>query len=60
MDAFRNDLEEHLRGYPAAITRGLPEMIEILPPGTSKAVGIEALLTTLDIPPEQVFDQLLD
>lgn len=36
------------------LTRGVPEMIEVLPPGTSKAVGLEALLKDLGVSPEEV------
>ena len=36
------------------LTRGVPEMIEVLPPGISKAVGLEALLSDLGVSPEEV------
>lgn len=54
MDAFKGDLDEHLKDYPKQLTRGMGEMIEVLPPGSSKAVGLEALLKELGIPAEEV------
>lgn len=54
MDAFKGDLDEHLKDYPKQLTRGIGEMIEVLPPGSSKAVGLEALLKEVGIPAEEV------
>ncbi|CBN74432.1 haloacid dehalogenase-like hydrolase [Ectocarpus siliculosus] len=54
VDAFEEDLKEHLQDHPAELTRGVPEMIEVLPHGASKAVGLEALLKTLGVSPEEV------
>lgn len=54
VDAFKVDLDAHLVDHPMELTRGVPEMIEVLPPGTSKAVGLEALLKDLGISPEEV------
>ncbi|CAM9792785.1 unnamed protein product, partial [Ectocarpus sp. 8 AP-2014] len=54
VDAFEEDLKEHLKDHPAELTRGVPEMIEVLPHGASKAVGLEALLETLGVSPEEV------
>ncbi|CAB1096052.1 unnamed protein product [Ectocarpus sp. CCAP 1310/34] len=54
VDAFEEDLKEHLKDHPAELTRGVPEMIEVLPHGASKAVGLEALLKTLGVSPEEV------
>ena len=54
VDAFKVDLGAHLKDHPMELTRGVPEMIEVLPPGTSKAVGLEALLKDLGVSPEEV------
>lgn len=54
VDAFKDDLELHLEGYPMELTRGVAEMIEVLPPGASKAVGVEALLQELGISADEV------
>eukprot|EP00752_Nemacystus_decipiens_P007109 g6369.t1 len=54
VDAFQDDLKEHLKDNPAELTRGVPEMIEVLPEGASKAVGLEALLRELGIAPQEV------
>lgn len=57
VDAFKDDLDQHLVEHPAELTRGVPEMIEVLPPGASKAVGVDALLNHLGISPEEVSDK---
>lgn len=54
MNAFKDDLHEHLKDHPNELTRGIPEMIEVLPPGASKAVGLDALLKDLGVSPEEV------
>ncbi|CAM9182670.1 unnamed protein product [Pylaiella littoralis] len=54
VDAFQDDLKRHLKEHPAELTRGVPEMIEVLPHGASKASGLEALLRELGISPEEV------
>ncbi|CAM9243283.1 unnamed protein product [Choristocarpus tenellus] len=54
VDAFRSDLAAFLDGYPSELTRGIPEMLEVLPPGSSKGTGVEALLLHLGISPEEV------
>ena len=54
VDAFKDDLTEYLKDHPAELTRGVPEMIEILPPGASKAAGLEALLKEMNIRPDEV------
>ena len=47
-------MAEHLKDHPNELTRGLPEMIEVLPPGASKAVGLGVLLKEMCISPEEV------
>ena len=59
VDAFQDDLKEHLKDNPAELTRGVPEMIEVLPEGASKATGLEALLRELGIAPHEVNSALL-
>lgn len=59
MDAFQDDLKEHLKDNPAELTRGVPEMIEVLPQGASKAVGLQALLRELGIAPHEASGILL-
>lgn len=54
VDAFKADLGSHLKDHPMELTRGVPEMIEVLPPGISKAVGLKALLKDLSISAEEV------
>ncbi|CAM9488346.1 unnamed protein product [Hapterophycus canaliculatus] len=54
VDAFQDDLKAHLKDNPAELTRGVPEMIEVLPYGASKAVGLEALLNHLGVSPHEV------
>lgn len=54
VDAFKVDLHHHLRDHPQELTRGVPEMIEVLPAGASKAVGLAALLAEIDVSPEEV------
>lgn len=54
VDAFQADLKDHLKDHPAELTRGVPEMIEVLPHGASKAVGLAALLRELGISPDEV------
>lgn len=54
VDSFKDDLEDYLADHPMELTRGLAEMIEVLPPGASKALGLEVLLRELSIPTDQV------
>ncbi|CAM9709746.1 unnamed protein product [Phaeothamnion confervicola] len=43
-----------LLGQRASLTRGIPQMIEVLPPGASKGRGVMELLAALGIPRSQV------
>ncbi len=54
MDAFQDDLKDDLKDHPAELTRGVPEMIEVLPHGASKAAGLRALLEELGVSPDEV------
>ena len=52
--ALKTKMERALRGEPARVVRALDWTLEVLPAGSSKAVGVGVLLDSLGIDPSEV------
>ncbi len=52
--ALRSELDARLGASIRLVQAGLPQMLEILPPGGSKGAALRVLLERLNIPAEQV------
>jgi len=53
-DVIRPFWTSQLSAADAALTQAVPDMLEILPPGQSKGSGVQILLDSLGIHPEEV------
>lgn len=53
IDVLRKQLEGQMNG-DGQVIQALPDMVEIIPPGASKAEALDVLLARLEIAPEQV------
>jgi len=50
---FRPKMEALAQTYNSVVTRAIPSMLELLPPGCSKALGVQKLCEALEIHPER-------